>query len=183
MNTTEIIDQVKHWLNEVVIGLNLCPFAKYPVLENRVRYTVTDATTEEILLEALALELKLLEKNHTLETSLIILPGMLQDFYDYNQFLDYADALLEQMSLIGTIQIASFHPQYQFADTEPDDVENYTNRAPFPILHLLKESSVEKAVAHHPDCDQIPENNIKLLRKLGKEKMVAKLAAACLNKP
>lgn len=175
MKKEKIIAKIKHWLNEVVIGLNLCPFAKYPLTENRLRYTISEATTEQELLETLAIELKLLENDQTIETSLIILSDMLQDFYDYNQFLDYADTLLEQMELIGTIQIASFHPQYQFADTQPDDVENYTNRSPFPILHLLKESSVEKAIALHANCDQIPENNIRHLREIGKEKIQALL--------
>jgi len=158
-------------VKNVVVGLNLCPFAKRELVKNRVRFSVTDAVTEEHLLEALKAELELLDSDDSVETTLLIHPNVLQDFYDYNQFLDLADSLLEQMVLVGVYQIASFHPDYRFGGTQPDDVENYTNRSPYPMLHLLREVSLEQAIADYPDPDQIPERNIALLKSLGRKKM------------
>jgi hypothetical protein len=114
----------------LVVGLNLCPFAKRELVQNRVRFAVTDAVTEEQLLLDLQAELELLNSGEVVETTLLIHPKVLQDFYNYNQFLSHADSLLMEMGLVGVYQIASFHPDYQFGGTEPDDVENYTNRSP-----------------------------------------------------
>ena len=173
MEHEKIIKTVRHWVETLVVGLNLCPFAKRELINNRVRFTVTDATTEQQLLETLQAELQLLNNDPSVETTLLIHPNVLQDFYDYNEFLDYADGLLIQLELDGVYQIASFHPNYQFADTEPDDVDNYSNRSPYPLLHLIREQSLERAIANYPNSDQIPQRNVELLRSLGSKKMQA----------
>ncbi len=167
-------------MESVVVGLNLCPFAKRELVNNRVRFTVTEADTEEQLLMDIQDELELLNSDEEIETTLLIHPNVLQDFYDYNQFQNLVDSLLEQMELNGVYQIASFHPDYQFGGTEPDDVENYTNRSPYPMLHLIREESLEQAIASYPDPDQIPERNIELLKSLGRDKMQA-LLQACFD--
>jgi len=164
----------------VVVGLNLCPFAKRELVKNRVRFVVTNATSEGPLLVALEDELELLSNKASVETTLLIHPDVLQDFYTYNQFLNSADALLQQMKLEGVYQIASFHPDYQFGGTEQDDVENYTNRSPYPMLHLIREESLERAIASYPDVDNIPERNKKLMESLGEIKM-KELLGACLE--
>ena len=180
MAYAKIINPVRLWVENLVVGLNLCPFAKRELVKNRVRFSVTEAVTEEQLLVDLQAELELLNSDETVETTLLIHPKVLQDFYDYNQFLNRADSLLEQMGLIGVYQIASFHPDYQFGGTEPDDAENYTNKSPYPMLHLIREESLERAIANYPDPDQIPERNIALLKSLGRDKMQA-LLQACFH--
>jgi len=172
-----IIKPVKKWVETLVVGLNLCPFAKREVLAGKVRFTVSEGETEEQLLTDLQAELELLEYDPGIETTLLIVPGVLQDFYDFNQFLDYVDGLLVALNLAGIYQVASFHPDYQFGGTEPDDAENYTNRSPYPILHLIREESMEKAVASHPDPAGIPERNIALMDSRGAEKMQVLLRA------
>ena len=159
----------RNWLEKAVIGLNLCPFAKAVYVKQQVRFVLSDATTPEALLEQLAEELVLLRETpvEQIDTTLIVLPEVLTDFLEYNDFLDNADAVLEALDLPGILQVASFHPQYQFEGVAPDDVSNYTNRAPYPILHLLREDSVERAVAAFPDPDVIVERNIATLDKLG----------------
>ena len=163
-----------------MVGLNLCPFAKRELVQDRIRFSVTEAVTEEQLLMDLQAELELLDSNEAVETTLLIHPKVLQDFYNYNQFLSQADSLLAQMGLVGVYQIASFHPDYQFGGTEPDDVENYTNRSPYPMLHLIREENLEQAIVNYPDSDQIPEHNIALLKSLGRDKIQA-LLQACFH--
>ena len=177
----KIVRSVRHWVETVVIGLNLCPFAKRELVKNRVRFVVTEAPNEDQLLVALEAELDLLSSDASVETTLLIHPGVLQDFYAYNQFLNSADALLQRMMLEGVYQIASFHPDYQFAGTEQDDVENYTNRSPYPMLHLIREESLERAIASYPDVDKIPEQNKKLVESLGEIKM-KELLGACFER-
>ena len=162
---------VRRWLERVVIGLNLCPFAKAVYARQQVRIVVSDAGTEGALLEQLGEEMALLRDTpaEDIDTTLLVHPRVLQDFLDYNDFLDTADALVEAMELDGVLQVASFHPHYQFADTEPDDAENLTNRAPYPILHLLREDSVDRAVAAYPEPDAIIERNVATMRELGIE--------------
>lgn len=174
--TDEQITQVaRNWVETLVVGLNLCPFARRELINNRVRFVVTHARSETALVDALDDELRRLEKDDSIETTLLIIPDMLKDFYDYNDFLSVADGLLIDMELEGVFQIASFHPHYQFADTQFDDVENYTNRAPFPMLHLLREDSLERAIDNYPDVDGIPERNISLMQELGRDKILAML--------
>lgn len=160
------------------MGLGLCPYAGRELVNNKIRFHVSGADTQERLLMDLQGELELLGADDSVETTLLIHPWALQDFYDYNQFLDVADALLVSMELEGVYQIASFHPDYQFAGTEPDDVENYTNRSPYPMLHLLREESLERAIAANPDSGKIPERNIELLKNLGRNKLQALLQAS-----
>ena len=155
------------WVEHAVIGLNLCPFAKAVQVKGLIRYVCSDAHDTAALQGALRTELQRLA--HTpaeqLETTLLVHPGVLQDFLDYNDFLAEADALLDDMGLEGTLQIASFHPQYQFEGTEPDAPENGTNRSPFPMLHLLREASITE-VANHPETLLgIPERNIETMRR------------------
>ena len=173
----KFIRPVRHWVETVVVGLNLCPFAKRELVNDRVRFSVSEAETEEQLLADLQAELELLDNDEAVETTLLIHPGVLQDFFDYNQFLNYVDSLLTQMELEGVYQVASFHPDYQFSGTRPDDVENYTNRSPYPMLHLIREDSLERAIAGYPHPERIPERNIELLESLGRDKMQALLKA------
>ena len=165
------IADTRRWLEKAVIGLNLCPFAKAVYVKEQVRFVLSDATTPEALLEQLAEELLLLRDTpaEQTDTTLIVHPQVLTDFLDYNDFLENADAAVEALDLQGVLQVASFHPHYQFAGTAPDDASNYTNRAPWPTLHLLREDSVERAVAAFPDPDVIVERNIATLDKLGVE--------------
>ena len=179
MEHKTIIRAVKSWVETLVVGLNLCPFARRELSANRVRFSVTDSATEEQLLAELHVELELLNSDDSIETTLLIHPDVLQDFYDYNQFLDYVDGLLQQMGLEGVYQVASFHPDYQFGGTEADDAENYTNRSPYPILQLIREASLAQAVANYADSDEIPERNIALANRLGRDKMQALLDACC----
>ena len=176
----EIIDATRCWISSVVVELNLCPFARRVLTKDEIRFAVTPAQTEEELLLAVQDELRHLFGNEETATTVLIHPSVLQDFLDYNQFLDYVDQLLESMSLDGVFQVASFHPDYQFGGTEVDDAENYSNRSPYPMLHILREQSVSEALESYPDPDQIPEKNIALLKELGAEQMRARLAA-CTN--
>ncbi len=171
MQDDKITESVQNWMETFIIELNLCPFAKNELVDNKVLFTVTDAKTEDQLLESLQTELERLNNNASIETTLLIHPQVLQDFYEYNQFLSLADSLLLDLNLAGIYQIASFHPDYQFSGTNPDDVENYTNRSPFPMLHLLREDSLEKAIGKYPNVDQIPVRNIELMKSIGRDKL------------
>lgn len=172
---------VRRWVESVVIEFSLCPFAKRELIANRVRFVVTDASSEADLLESLESELELLGCTPSIETTLLIHPNVLTDFLDYNQFLDDADRLLVQMQLEGVYQIASFHPDYQFAGTEADDAENFTNRSPYPILHLLREESLANAIARTADVDQIPLRNIETMKQKGTETLRSVLKQTLAN--
>jgi hypothetical protein len=165
----------RDWLERAVIGLNLCPFAKAVHVRDQVRYVVSNATTPEELLADLLEELRLLAdaEPEAIETTLLIHPHVLGDFLDYNDFLDIADAAVSELDLDGELQVASFHPDYQFAGTEPDDITNFSNRAPYPTLHLLREASVDRAVAAFPEAGMIYERNVDTLRQLGHAGWVA----------
>jgi hypothetical protein len=180
LQKSDLESAVRRWVESVVVELNLCPFAKRELDSDRVRFTVTDASTETALLMALESELERLTRDLAVETTLLIHPDVLKDFLDYNQFLDLADGLLTQMGLEGVFQIASFHPDYQFADTKVDDPENYTNRSPCPVLHILREESLERAVASTPDIDQVPVRNIDTMNSIGAERLRAMLGS-CLK--
>ncbi len=179
-NDEEIIHAVRQWVETFVVGMNLCPFAKRELVKNRVRFVTTAATTAEQLLQVLQTELELLNADPSVETTLLIHPAVLQDFYDFNDFLGFADSLLVDMELEGIYQVASFHPDYQFGGTRSGDAENYTNRAPYPVLHLLREESLERVIADYPDVDDIPERNIELMNSLGQDKLQA-LLKSCLK--
>lgn len=166
-----VADEVRRWVDRAVIGLNLCPFAKAVQIKGRVRYAVSDATDAEGVLQDLESELMLLSEAdpEAIDTTLLILPEALPDFYDFNDFEELSERLLKRMRLVGELQVATFHPQFQFAGTGPDDIENYTNRSPYPILHLLREDSIDRAVEAFPDAADIYEKNIDTLRELGHE--------------
>ena len=163
------IAETRRWLERAVIGLNLCPFAKSVVARDQVRLVLSDASTPTALLAELGEELIRLRDTpaDAVDTTLLVHPGVLHDFLDYNDFLDEADALVAELQLEGVLQVASFHPDYRFAGSAPDDIENFTNRAPYPTLHLLREDSVDRAVAAYPDPDVIIERNVLALRALG----------------
>ena len=165
----EIVAATRHWLTRAVIGLNLCPFAKSVYVKDQVRYAVSEATDLEGVLTDLEAELKRLDAADpdTLDTTLLILPHAFADFLEFNDASWFAERLLRQLGLEGTLQIATFHPQYQFSGTEPDDIENYTNRAPWPILHVLREASIARAAEAFPDAADIYERNMETLRRLG----------------
>lgn len=169
MDVDKVKGAVGAWVESMVIGRNLCPFAKREWVSDRVRLVVSEARTEEELLLALQGELLRLGEDPSIETTLLIHPQVLARFDDYNQFLDLADGLLQAMELEGIFQVASFHPVYQFAGTEPEDAENYTNRSPYPLLHILREESLERVIASYPDVAEIPVRNIALLESVGAE--------------
>jgi hypothetical protein len=153
--------EVVTWLNAVVIGLNLCPFAGKPTRENRVRFQVSSARSEEAVLADLIAEMELLDQAPTsnIETTLVIIPHALQDFFDYTQCLIWAQSELKRQGWQGVYQLASFHPHYCFAGADPSDDENLTNRAPYPIIHIIREASLEKALGYFEGVEAIPELN------------------------
>ncbi|RMG83494.1 MAG: DUF1415 domain-containing protein [Bacteroidetes bacterium] len=172
MNTETVIRQTRKWVEELVVGLSLCPFARAPFEQDKIRYVVVEGSDPTLFYAQFVLEVHALIKAPVaeIETTLLITPDLWRD--DFEAYLDALAAceqLLEETNLIEAIQLASFHPDYQFDGTKPEDVENYTNRSPFPMFHLLRAASVEKAVAAHPAPAKIPETNIETMRKLGIE--------------
>lgn len=176
----QAIESTRRWVRSFVVDMNLCPFARRELDAQRVRFVATRATDVDGLLAALEAELALLDRETAVETTLLIHPDALTDFLDYNDFLAEADDLLRTLDREGVYQIASFHPHYQFHGTHPGDAENYTNRSPYPMLHLLREDSVERAIAGHPDVAQIPTRNTDHMNQLGSERL-ARLRQACLR--
>ena len=171
MTDEKVLNQTRHWLEKAVIGLNLCPFAKAVYVKNQVRLVVSHARHADDLLEELDRELDLLVATPAseIDTTLLIHPTLFEDFLDFNDFLEVAEGVVDEHALEGVVQLASFHPKFQFDGTEPDAIGNYTNRAPFAMLHLLREDSVEKAVEAFPEAEAIFEQNIATLEKLGPE--------------
>ena len=164
-----VIAETRAWVRRAVIGLNLCPFARAVDVKEQIRYVFSDATDPEALLATLIVELQRLADTDpaVVDTTMLIHPRVLTDFEDFNDFLELADAAVEDLDLDGVLQVASFHPRFQFADTEPDDITNATNRSPYPTLHLLREDSVDRAVAAFPEAEAIFERNMETLEKLG----------------
>ncbi len=166
-----ITEQVDQWLNDVVIGLNLCPFAAKPQRNKQIKIFVSEASQEEALLEDILLQL--IELSNTepekLETTLVVVPNMLDDFWDYNLFIDWVEGLIKQQDWEGIFQVATFHPDYCFGGAEPEDDENLTNRSPYPIFHLIREESMEKVLKHYPDPESIPDTNIARVSALSEE--------------
>ena len=163
------IAETRAWVRRAVIGLNLCPFARAVDAKEQIRYVFSDATDAETLLATLVVELQRLADTdpQVVDTTMVIHPRVFADFEDFNDFLELADAAVEDLDLDGILQVASFHPRFQFADTAPDDITNATNRAPYPTLHLLREESVDRAVAAFPEAETIFERNMATLEKLG----------------
>lgn len=164
-----ILHRTRHWLEHVVIGLNLCPFANSVFRKNQIDYRVSRATDTDQLMQDLLIagESLISTPADQVDTALLIHPWVLTDFLDYNDFLDVADAMLEACGLAGVVQIASFHPRYRFSGTEPDDITNFTNRSPYPMLHLLREASLDKAIAAYPHTDQIVQENLATMQRIG----------------
>ncbi|MET2954685.1 DUF1415 domain-containing protein [Vibrio harveyi] len=166
-----ITEQVDQWLNDVVIGLNLCPFAAKPQRNKQIKIFVSEASQEEALLEDILLQL--IELSNTepekLETTLVVVPNMLQNFWDYNFFIDWVEGLIKQQDWEGIFQVATFHPDYCFGGAEPEDDENLTNRSPYPVFHLIREESMEKVLKHYPDPESIPDTNIARVSALSVE--------------
>lgn len=177
LEVEKIIISVRKWVESVVIDLNLCPFAKRELIKNRIRFAVIDTKNESGLLMALQNELEMLLENSSIETTLLIHPHVLQNFYNFNQFLVSTERLICDLGLEGVFQIASFHPDYQFNETNADDAENYTNRSPYPMLHILRESSLDKAIANYTNVNEIPGCNVALMNRMGSEKLHALLKA------
>ncbi|OYY93564.1 MAG: peptidase [Hydrogenophilales bacterium 28-61-23] len=169
MQDEEVLAAMRLWIENAVIGLNLCPFAKSVYVKNQVRFVVSHARHLDAFLEELDAELDFLAAADPaqVDTTLLIHPTLLPDFLDFNDFTELAEAAVAEHGLDGVIQVASFHPRFQFADTEPDDIGNYTNRAPFPTLHLIREESLARAVEAIPNPEEIFERNIETLQKLG----------------
>ena len=166
-----ITEQVDQWLNDVVIGLNLCPFAAKPQRNKQIKIFVSEASQEEALLEDILMQL--IELSNTepekLETTLVVVPNMLQDFWDYNFLIDWVEGLIKQQDWEGIFQVATFHPDYCFGGSEPEDDENLTNRSPYPVFHLIREESMEKVLKHYPDPESIPDTNIARVSALSEE--------------
>ena len=178
--TVDVVAETLAWVTRAVVWLNLCPFAKAPLVKGQIRCVVSNVRDAQALLDVLRDELETLAQANPerIETTLVVHPLVLVDFAEFNDFLDDADRLLDAMDLTGVIQVASFHPQYRFAGTEDDDMGNATNRSPYPTLHLLRETSVERAVEAFPEADKIFEANIRTLEALGPEGW-ADLQAQC----
>ena len=171
MQTDPYIKQTQCWLENTVIGLNFCPFASREFKQKTIHYAVSETVKLEDSLTQLAIELQRLDQDPGIETTLLIFSDGYSAFDDFLELIDYADALVDQLQYRSVYQLAHFHPDYCFADAAADDPSNFTNRSPWPTLHLLRESSLQRAIEHHPDTEQIPETNIKLARKLGFAKM------------
>jgi len=165
------IAETQAWVRRAVIGLNLCPFARAVDVKDQIRYVFSDAADAQTLLATLCVELQRLADTEPeqVDTTMVIHPRVFMDFEEFNEFLELADAAVEDMNLDGILQVASFHPDYQFADTEADDITNATNRSPYPTLHLLREESVDRAVAAFPQAEAIFERNMETLEKLGSQ--------------
>lgn len=167
----QVTKQVDQWLNDVVIGLNLCPFAAKPQRNKQIKIFVSEATQEEALLEDILTQLMELSNTpaQELETTLVAVPNMLQDFFDYNLFIDWVEALIKQQEWEGIFQLATFHPDYCFGGTDPEDDENLTNRSPYPVFHLIREESMERVLKHYPNPEAIPDTNIARVESLSEQ--------------
>ena len=163
------IEQTRAWIEAVVVGLNFCPFAKRELRKNAVRFAVCESGNTEDILQQLIDECGFLDAHDDTETTLLIIPNGFADFMNYLDLADLAEQLLAEQGYEGVYQVASFHPEYCFAEQDLDDPANYTNRSPYPMLHLLREASLDKAIDAYPDIDSIPETNIEKARGLGSD--------------
>lgn len=169
MQNTSIIEKTQQWIEAVVVGLNFCPFAKRELRKNAVRFILSESTDMQETLQQFIAECQFLDENPDTETTLLILPNGFEDFLYYLELTELAEDLLADQGYEGVYQVASFHPDYCFADVDSEDAANYTNRSPYPMLHLLRESSLDIAIDNYPDIDSIPENNMQKARSLGAE--------------
>ena len=165
--TSRVIQQTKNWVSQVVIGLNLCPFAAQPYEDNRIEYIICHNNQTEQDLQELAVCFSILENKVEVETILLIFPESYRSFDDYLELLYLANLLLDDLNFSGIYQLASFHPEYHFEGSEIDDASNFTNRSPYPMLHILREDSVERAIKSYNHVEKIPQNNVKNLQSIG----------------
>lgn len=172
--------QTLKWVNTFIVDLNVCPFAKREIDQNRVKVCVVRSKKTDIALEELIAEVNWLDTHEETETTLLVFPTLFKDFHRYLDFVDLAEDLMFEQGCEGVYQIATFHPDYCFAGAEMNDVSNYTNRSPYPMIHLLREASVEKAIAFHGNTEAIPENNIALMEEMGEEKIQAIFTASMI---
>jgi len=175
-----ITQQTRNWLKDIIIKLNFCPFANREFLNNSIRYSASEAADLESGLHALAEEFNHLDNHPETETTLLIFPGCFSEFEDFLELIDFANQLLVELGYESVYQLAHFHPDYCFDGVQADDASNYTNRSPYPMLHLIREASLQKAIENHPDPEGIPDTNITLARKLGSDKMQS-LLEQCKN--
>jgi hypothetical protein len=168
-NNNQAIEQTQQWIEAVVVGLNFCPFAKRELRKNAVRFVLNESGDMQEALEQLVMECEFLDAHPETETTLLILPSGFDDFLYYLDLTELAEDLLATQGYEGVYQVASFHPDYCFADADTDDAANYTNRSPYPMLHLLREASLDTAIDNYPDIDSIPENNMRKARTLGSD--------------
>lgn len=180
MTEATIIAQTAHWVRTVVVGFNFCPFAAKPLLRNGIRYAVYPGATAETALTAMAEELQRLNQEEETETTLMIFPDSFGDFHAYLDMVEMAETLNHDLGYDGTYQVASFHPQYRFARSREDDPANYTNRSPYPMLHLIREESINRIADTYPNLEGIPDRNIALAREKGLPHMQM-LLAACMQ--
>ena len=182
-NIESVIEETQRWIKNIVIGHNFCPFAAKPFAENRIRYFVSPAEDEVALVDDVVNELLFLRDANPaeIETAFLIAPHCFDNFSDYNQFIELLDVIIEKLSMEGEVQIATFHPDYCFADLSEDDVCNYTNRSIYPMFHLIREDSVDQARAMHPDVDRIPDDNMEKLQSLGLNR-IKKQILGCMIK-
>lgn len=181
LSNTDVIKATRYWLEHTVIGFNFCPFAKREFVRQSIRYWVSDAETIEQALEDLLKAVSELEQDTSIETTLVILPQAFTDFEDYLDLLDMANELLHMQELEGVFQLASFHPEYCFEGQLKHDPANFTNRSPYPMLHLLREASIEKALEFVDDPDAIPERNVEFAREKGADVFKTILSKALSN--
>ncbi|HWS40657.1 MAG TPA: DUF1415 domain-containing protein [Arenimonas sp.] len=167
LNNQDILEHTQQWIETIVVGLNFCPFAKRELRKNAVRFVVNDTAELQETLQQLISECAFLDNNPETETTLIILASGFDDFMDYLDLIELAENLLAEQDYEGVYQVASFHPDYCFADADSEDAANYTNRSPYPMLHLLREASLDNAIDNFPDIDSIPETNMQKARSLG----------------
>ncbi|WP_296058004.1 DUF1415 domain-containing protein [uncultured Amphritea sp.] len=172
----EVEKITRQWVETMVVGLSLCPFAAPVVRDNSLRYAVTEAQGGESLVAAFMAEVELIlaADEHEVSTTLFIVPAGLEDFYDYLDHLRLFEELLEQAGLEGVLQLASFHPAYRFAGVPEDDLSHWSNRSPWPAFHIIREAEMSRALTHYANPEQIPERNIRLLRELGREGLIAR---------
>lgn len=169
--SSPVIEQTLNWVRSFIIEYSICPFAKAVVNKGTLRTVVSEQKKQALALEDLMTEIHYLEEHPAVDTTLLVFPHAFKDFFNYLDFIDNAEQLMHDLEYEGIYQLASFHPDYYFADTEPDDVSNYTNRSPYPMIHLLREEQLDKAIAAYGDTSTIPEKNIKTMRELGVDKI------------
>lgn len=178
LTSEEVLLQTQNWIEKIVVGLNFCPFAKRAVLRNSIRYVVSTKSNLKAVLLELIEEFKQLDADETIETTIIIYPNLFEDFQDYLDLVNMGESFIEQLDYEGIYQLASFHPNYCFAGTAAADASNYTNRSPYPMLHLLREARLEAVLAHYNEPKSIPDRNIAFARKKGKD-VLEKLLLSC----